>query len=136
MANTETHRSQVHQAVRLGALKNYFGILSDDGRRLRPQNFMNATGLGAAELAKFVQKSRPQLYREEIPLSEKLRKRIVQLVMATDIVFELLDRNLEETKKWMMVPNTVVFGDSPFEVCMRGEGETLIEWLKERGGQS
>jgi hypothetical protein len=136
MANPETQNQRVLPAVRLGAIKNHLGILSDDGKKLRPQNLIRATGLGAAELSKYVQKQRPQLYREEIPLSDALRKRIIQLVMATDIVFELLNKNLDETKSWMMVPNTVTFGDSPFEVCMRGDGETLIGWLRDRGAQA
>ena len=34
-----------------------------------------------------------------------------------------------------MAPNAMLFGDTPFEVCMRGEGEKLIEWLNQRLGR-
>ena len=120
---------------KLGAFKNSLGILSDDGRRIRPRRLMEVTGLGAVEITHFVNKSRPQIYRDEILVSPELLKRFRALVMVTDIVFALLNQDINETRKWMMIPNTVVFGDSPFEVCMRGDAEPLIEWLRTRAPQ-
>jgi len=96
---------------------------------------MEVTGLGAVEITHFVNKSRPQIYRDEILGSPELLRRFRALVMVTDIVFALLNQDINETRKWMMIPNTVVFGDSPFEVCMRGDAEPLIEWLRTRAPQ-
>jgi hypothetical protein len=121
------------KAPDLGALRNSLHFLSDDGRRLRPRAFLEATGLGAAELATCLGRQRTHMYREEIPLpTTKLKKYIIDLVLVTDLAFELFQGNRDETRRWMMLPNTILFGKSPFEACFAGQGEGLIEWLNTR----
>jgi len=92
------------------------------------------TGLGRAELARATKKSRPMLYERELPLklSSAFSKAIYSLVVATDLAFELFGENEEDTKSWLMAPNSLLFGDSPFMVCLRGEGDKLIDWLNQR----
>jgi hypothetical protein len=114
----------------LGSMRNSLRFLSDDGSRLRPKAFMDATGLGAAQLATSLGRQRTHMYREEIPLpTTKLKKCIIDLVIATDLAFELFQCNMDETCRWMMLPNTMLFGKSPFEACFGGHGDSLIEWL-------
>ncbi|MBX3039190.1 MAG: DUF2384 domain-containing protein [Bdellovibrionaceae bacterium] len=117
-----------------GAFTNALGILSADKKSILPQNLLKVTGLGPSDIAVKGGVSRPQLYKKAIPLkiSSKFIKRVVDIVMVTDLAFELFDGNQDETAAWLMSPNSLLFGDSPFEVCMRGDGEPLKKWLLER----
>jgi hypothetical protein len=121
----------------LGSMRNVLGILTDDHKRFRPQRLSAITGLGASELSRAIQKSRPMLYEEELPLklSSDFAKSIFSLVIATDLAHELFEENQENTTNWLMTPNSLLFGDSPFVVCMRGDGAKLIEWLNTRLGK-
>ena len=62
-------------------------------------------------------------------------KRIVSVVIVAECAFELFGDNKEETSSWLMAPNAMLFGDTPFRVSPRGEGEKLIEWLNQRLGR-
>ena len=121
----------------LGALRNALGILTPDLRKFRPKRLMAITGLGQTELSKVTGKARPLLYEKELPLkiSSTFAKAIFSLVIVTDLAFELFGADESETKKWLMSPNTLLFGDSPFLVCMRGEGHELMNWLNTRLGR-
>jgi uncharacterized protein (DUF2384 family) len=121
----------------LGTIKNSLGILSEDGSKFKPDKFASLTGLGKTELEKITGISRPQFYKKEILIkpSSKILKRIVSVVIAADLAFELFGEDKKETSSWLMAPNAMLFGDSPFEVCMRGEGEKLIQWLNQRLGK-
>jgi uncharacterized protein (DUF2384 family) len=118
----------------LGSLRNALGILSEDRKKLRPDRLLSVTGLGRTELSRITKKSRPLLYERELPLklSSAFTKEIYSLVIVTDLAFELFAENEENTKSWLMAPNTLLFGDSPFVVSLRGEGDQLIEWLNQR----
>lgn len=63
-----------------------------------------------------------------------MRKRVIHLVMATDLAYELLERSRAKTLHWLLAPNLVFFGDSPLEVITRDEGEEIIAWLMQRRG--
>lgn len=133
----QAHATQNAHRLRpqdLGSMRNALGILSDDRKKLRPDRLLFITGLGRAELSRVTQKARPLLYEKELPLklSSTFTKAIYSLVIATDLAFELFGENEEDTKSWLMAPNTLLFGDSPFMVCIRGEGDKLIEWLNQR----
>ena len=125
----------------LGQMQNHLGLLKDDGKghkALDPEKFMALTGFGAVEASKAIDVSRPTMYKATIPLkpSTRLTERVIGLVTATDIAYELFNKSAEETTNWMMSPNALLFGASPFEVCMRGDHKPLIEWLLDRAGQS
>lgn len=127
--------------AQLGRIQNHLGLLADDGKghqALNPEKFLALTRMSAAEGAKAIEVSRPAMYKTFIPLkpSTKLAERVIKLVTATDIAYELFEKNPDETTNWMMSPNTLLFGASPFEVCMRGDGQPLIEWLLDRAGQN
>lgn len=121
------------KAPDLGSIRNRLGILSDDYKKFHPDAFFQATGLSGTQLAKVLKVQRPLLYREILPLN-KLRGPIIQIVLATDLVFSLLDNDLEETKRWLMSPNVQLTGESPFEAILRGEGKEVLHWLSERSG--
>lgn len=118
----------------LGSMRNSLGILTEDKKRLRPERLLSITGLGRTELSRATSKARATLYEKELPLklSSSFTKAIYSLVIVTDLAFELFGENEASTTSWLMAPNTLLFGDSPFMVCMRGDGEKLIEWLNQR----
>lgn len=118
----------------LGSMRNALGLLSDDQKKLRPERLLSVTGLGRSEVSRIAKKPRSAFYEKELPLklSSDFSKRIYSLVIATDFAFELFGENEEDTKNWIMAPNSILFGETPFAVCLSGEGPKLIEWLKER----
>ena len=70
-------------------------------------------------------------YKDSLSLSKanQIKERILHLIIVADIAFELFDSNKSEVAKWLTTPNTHFFDSSPVEVCFRGDGKTLIEWL-------
>ncbi len=129
-------KGSIKMAHDIGAIRNALGILSDDRKKIRPAALQSVTHMGPSETAKMIGKSRQAVYQEEIVVSKKLMGSIVQLVMATDLAFELLQESREETMKWLMSPNSILSGDIPFVVCMRGDGQVLIDWLNSRLGRT
>lgn len=137
MSNVNSQTKQnIKMAHDLGAIRNALGILSDDRHRVRPRVLNEITHLGPGQIAKHLNVSRPSAYKEEVTVSKKLMNHIVQLVMATDLAYSLLGESREETMKWLMSPNSIFSGDMPFVVCMRGDGQTIIDWLNARLGRS
>lgn len=118
----------------LGSMRNVLGILSEDKKKLRSDRLLSITGLDRAELSRLTKKSRPLLYKKELPLklSSDFTQAIYSLVIITDLAFELFGENEASTTSWLMAPNTLLFCDSPFIVCIRGEGDLLINWLNQR----
>ena len=128
-------KQRIQTAHDLGAIRNALGILSDDRKKVRPNVFSSVTHLGPTQTASQLDVSRPSAYKKEVTVSKKLMEHIVQLVLATDAVYELLNENREETMKWLMSPNSIFSGDSPFIVCMRGDGNVVTDWLNARLGR-
>lgn len=122
----------------LGQIHNYLGIL-DTARS--PHHFSSKPLLricsNKSDLASMLGVQRTQLYQKSLPLKKgtKLRSRIFNLVMATDLVYELIGKNKEKTLDWLTAPNTYFFGDSPLEVIMRDEGESILNLLMEKLGR-
>jgi hypothetical protein len=137
MPQTEALNPRPFRPRDLGAMRNVLKILTEDQKKLRPKRLSSITGLGQTELASVTRKARPMLYKEELPLklSSSFTKSIYSLVISTDLAYELFGENEDSTISWMMAPNTSLFGDSPFIVCLRGEGDKLIEWLNQRLGR-
>lgn len=136
------HNSPNHNKLtkaQLGQIQNHLGLIieDDDGKKsLDPQKFLEYTNFTPTAAAKAAGSSRQQFYNKKIPLqpSTRLTERIKLLVIVTDIAYELFDESADDTIKWMMSPNALLFGSSPFEVCMRGEAKPLIHWLLDRSG--
>lgn len=120
----------------LGSIQNSLGFLSSDQQGFNPNRILNLTGLKATEASALFGKSRTAMYKEYIPFkpSDEIKTKIIDLVMAGDIAFQLFDKNVEETGRWIVSPNTLLFGSTPFEVCLRGDGKPLIKWLLDRAG--
>lgn len=121
----------------LGQIHNYLGILdtSHDPRHFSSESLMRICS-NKSDLASLLGVQRTQLYQKTLPLKKgtKLRSRIIHLVIATDLVYQLIE-NDQGTIEWLTAPNTFLFGDSPLEVIMRDEGEVIISWLLERLGR-
>lgn len=119
-----------------GKIQNHLGFLSSDKQGFNPNRIMNLTGLKAAEASTMLGKNRTTMYKDYIAFkpSDELKAKIIDLVMAGDIAFLLFNKNVEETAHWIVSPNTLLFGATPFEVCLRGDGKPLIKWLLDRAG--
>lgn len=62
-----------------------------------------------------------------------------QIIEALTLTIELFlsgDKSIEDGVKWFFKPQEFLFKKSPFEVCLIGEGENLIQWLKNRLNKS
>ena len=115
----------------LGTPENRLKMLSPDLQYLVPKMFFKYSPLHKTDIAKQAGINRKTLYSERVKLStlKKLKKGIIQVVIGTDLAIEIFNNNIEEAVNWFQVPNTLLFGESPFEVCIRGEGKFLINWL-------
>jgi hypothetical protein len=139
--------------------RNSLGILSTkDHFKFKPKRLLEITGYSKTALAKESHSSRPLWYRDEVDLRsmKKLREGVLQLVMASDLAFELFKYNDQEakdldinslsasvttklrgeTERWMVTPNQLLFGKSPFEVCISANGVELIKWLAAKLGKT
>jgi hypothetical protein len=123
-------------AFGLGHIGNHLGFLSDDQRGFNPHRILGLTGLSAVDVGALFEKNRTSMYKDYIPfkLSDELKVKIIDLVMAGDIAYILFNKNVEETARWIVSPNTLLFGATPFEVCLRGDGKPLLRWLTDRAG--
>lgn len=121
----------------MGAPENRLKMLSPDLQYLVPKRFFEYSPLNKTDIAKQAGINRKTLYSDKVKLStlKKLKKGIMQVVIGTDLAVELFGDNIEEAVNWFQTPNTLLFGESPFEVCIRGEGKILINWLMGRLGK-
>lgn len=119
----------------MGTVKDHMGLLTDDRLHLRTAAFRTVTGLSPSEMARTLEVHRPRIYREEILIEKTLKKRVITLVRALDLAFELLGKNSAKARVWLMAPNSAFGGDSPFEVIMRGDGSHVGDFLMERSGK-
>lgn len=123
--------------LNMGAPENRLKMLSPDLQYLVPKRFFEYSPLNKTDIAKQAGINRKTLYSDKVKLStlKKLKKGIMQVVIGTDLAIELFDNKIEEAVNWFQTPNTLLFGESPFEVCIRGEGKFLINWLMGRLGK-
>ncbi len=129
------HKNGPLKAKDLGALQNALGILDHQDRsKFHPQAFASATGLNPSKVSRVLKIPRPNVYREIIPIPKRFESTMIQIVLATDLAFGLMAKDVEETKRWLMTPNTILLGTSPFEAIMRGDGPAVIDWLAVRSG--
>ncbi len=121
----------------MGAPENRLKMLSADLQYLVPKRFFEYSPLNKTDIAKQAGINRKTLYSDKVKLStlKKLKKGIMQVVIGTDLAVELFGENTEKAVNWFQTPNTLLFGESPFEVCIRGEGKILINWLMGRLGK-
>jgi len=118
----------------IGTMGNHLHLLSNDRRHLRIQAFRTVTGFSPSEMARTLEVHRPRVYREELLLEKTLKKRIVMLVWATDLAYDLLGKDSQKATLWLMAPNAAFGADSPFEVILRGDGNHVVDFLLERSG--
>lgn len=121
----------------IGTPSNSFKFLSPDHKELIPKRFFEYSPFNKTEIAKEAGINRKTLYSERVSLStlNRLKKGVLQVVIGTDLTLELFQGDKENAINWFNSPNTLLFGESPFEVCIRGEGKLLINWLKDRLGK-
>ena len=124
--------------INMGVPDNKLKILSSDLQYLRPKKFFKYSPFNKTDIAKQAKINRKALYNEQVKLStlKNIKKGILQVVIGTDLSIEVFNNNVEEAVNWFSTPNTLLFGESPFEVCIRGEGNFLIDWLNARLGKN
>ncbi|MCX6109883.1 MAG: DUF2384 domain-containing protein [Proteobacteria bacterium] len=125
-------------ATERGAIKDSMRWFHDQGlTRLNTRNvktYGKIAGKSVAKLAGEVGVSRPKLYQDEALITDKeIRDRLVPLVIISDLAFELFEGDETKTIHWVMAPNHLFFGHSPFEMALAGKAksveDTLREWL-------
>ncbi len=121
----------------LGTIKNRLGLLNAQKNAFYPNRLLEITGETPTTASIMLKIPRANFYKEIIPLKRDkvLEKKVVDFVIAGDLAFELLNQNKNETLIWLASPNAEFFGDSPFEICLRGDGKKIIEWLLVRLGR-
>ncbi len=119
-----------------GEITNSLHILTKDKKAFHPEKFFKYSPYSRAEIAKEAGISRTNLYKETVAFStiKQLKKGILQVVMGLDLSIELFHENDKEAIQWFNAPNAMLSGESPFEVCIRGDGEGILNWLKGRLG--
>lgn len=128
---------QTHKNMN-GEILNSLGILTQDHRSFHPEKFFKYSPYSRVEVAKQAGVSRTNLYKDTVSLStlKQLKKGILQVVIGLDYSIELFSNNTDEALKWFNSPNTMLSGESPFEVCLRGDGEGILNWLNARLGHT
>jgi len=120
----------------LGALKDHFGLLSEDHNSLNLAELRSFLGdtLTKADLAKSLGISRTRLYEKQVKLSKEfMRTKMIPIIQTADLAYEIF-KNEESTRRWILSPNSYFFGKSPLEVCLLGEGPELINFLNRKLG--
>ena len=114
-------------------LENKLNILTADLQSLNLKKFFEYSPFQKEDLSRIPALRESNKYGQSVELKElkSLRKGIMQVVAGMDLAIELHQNNVEEAVHWFQEPNSFLFGDSPFEVCIRGDGEEFIEWLWE-----
>lgn len=127
----------ITKASDMGAIKNHLGLLNANKSAFYPARLLDITGETPSTASRMLGVSRASLYKKEVSLrrNNDLVKKIVDFVSVGDLAFELLNQDKNETIIWLNSPNTDFFGDSPFEICLRGHGKKLIKWLLVRLGK-
>jgi hypothetical protein len=89
-----------------------------------------------SSLAEDIRVSRPKLYQQEALITDKeVRERLIPLVIISDLAFEAFNKDEQKTVEWVMTPNHLFFGRSPYEMALGGKAESVIQTLREWLGQ-
>ena len=124
-------------AKELGGIQNHLGLLNTNRTTFYPNRLMEITKTNPSEASKKLKVSRPNLYKKEVSIKRdnELARKIIDFVVVGDLVYDLFGGDIEQTIIWLTEPNIDFFGDSPFEICLRGDGKKLIEWLYVKSGK-
>ncbi len=85
-----------------------------------------------SNLAEEIRVSRPKLYQHEALITDKeVRERLIPLVIISDLAFEAFQGDVPKTVEWVMAPNPLFFGRSPFEMALGGKADSVVSTLRE-----
>ena len=121
------HTGQVSDHLKWFATNSAFTKINTDMFK----RVAELTSLPLTELAETLEISRPKLYQPSATIDKKVRERLISLVMISDLAFQLHDGDKDKTILWVMSPNHLFFGRSPFEKALAGEAESVIAKLQE-----
>ena len=97
------------------------------------REFAASGQISIKELAKELGLSRPKLYQPIALVDRKIRSRLVHVAMISDLAFELYKGDKKKTIEWVMHPNQLFFGHSPFEMAIADKASSVLtklnEWL-------
>ena len=118
-------------------VENKLGILSPDRKCLIPDKFFEHSPFPNQKAAEKAGVGAKALRADKVELDslDDLREGIEQVVIATDLAIEVFAGDIDKAVGWFITPNDFTAGDSPFDVCLRGDGEFLINWLGGRLGK-
>ncbi len=125
-------------ALKHGGIHNHLGLLNDDRNAFYPNRLLEITGENPTSASKQTKIPRANFYKEEVHFkrNKELERKIIDFVVVGDLVYELMKGDMKEVVIWLTSPNIELFGDSPFEICLRGDGRKVMEWLYVRLGRS
>lgn len=125
-------------ALNFGGIQNHLGLLNDKRNAFYPNRLLEITGESPTTASEQVKIPRASFYKDEVLFkrNKELERKIIDFVVVGDLVYELMNGNMKEVVVWLTSPNLDFFGDSPFEICLRGDGKKIIEWLYTRLGRS
>ncbi len=120
-----------------GAIKDHLKILSADRKGFHPKALKDVTGLNFQTLSKSTGVARARMYHDVVvpKSSSGVMLKIIHTVIALDEVLELMNNNTNDAVLWLNTANSSFMGYSPFEICLQGRGEEVINWLRVRSGK-
>ena len=128
---------QTSTALKYGGIQNRLGLLNAKGNAFYPNRLLELTEETPTTASDKMDIPRANFYKEEIQFkrNKELERKIIDFVVVGDLAYELLEGNEKEIVVWLTSPNLEFFGDSPFEICLRGDGKKVIDWLYVRLGK-
>ena len=110
--------------------ENYFGLVSDEGDLVTARIIALADGYySPEEIADKLGRMKTSMLLQTLHITDEyLRDYISPLVRVTDLAYQTCGE-MEQTRKWVMTPNPIFMGRSPFSMCLMGEGSNVINHL-------
>jgi hypothetical protein len=116
--------------VDIGNLKNYMGILAVGFEKVSTQKIIELVS-GFVTISDLSFMLNINFVADFIPVEKCLREKLLALVLVTDMLYELFDKNVAKVRDWLMVPNPLFFNFSPFQMVLGGKADVVVEKLKE-----
>lgn len=68
--------------------------------------------------------------------NKKAIERLNDIFKCTQLAIELHHFDIEKAYTWMITSNELFFGNKPYELCLIGSSDNLVQFLEERLGNS
>ncbi len=106
-------------------------------KSLNPQTLKKISeisGLTITELSRDLKFSRTNFYNSKINVDPKIRTRLLDIALISNEVLYLYAGDKDKAFKWILSPNDLFFGSSPYHMALKGKGRSVLEKLYEMSG--